>query len=202
MKICSRCLFTKPLDDFFHQKTSKDGHMPYCKKCSKTAHDIWMAENKDHANRQRKEYWDAHPIQKRAMQKRNYEKRKADPIKWAKQKKCVSAASSIWRKKNPQKTSDYKRRREALKRTQTPHDSTSVGITLHAVYQRDNGICSLCFKPVNKKLRWPNPLCGTIDHIISLANGGEHSWPNMALAHHICNSRKSNYVVTQQLRLF
>lgn len=35
MKICAKCGYEKPLDDFYKQKTSSDGHGSYCKPCNK-----------------------------------------------------------------------------------------------------------------------------------------------------------------------
>jgi 5-methylcytosine-specific restriction endonuclease McrA len=53
------------------------------------------------------------------------------------------------------------------------------------VYLRDNGICGICNLPV--------PLHEvTLDHIIPLARGGEHSYRNIQLAHRSCNSSKGS----------
>ena len=40
-KICSKCEMEKPLDQFYHLKSSKDGHRPNCKECSKAANISW-----------------------------------------------------------------------------------------------------------------------------------------------------------------
>lgn len=66
-------------------------------------------------------------------------------------------------------------------------------ITLKKVFMRDNGICQICGKPCDwDDHSWGNigPLYPTRDHIIALANGGEHSWNNIQLAHAMCNSVK------------
>ena len=72
------------------------------------------------------------------------------------------------------------------------------GISLVAVYERDNGICQLCGKPVD----WNDNTWGksfgamypTIDHIVAMANGGGHTWDNVQLAHAICNSYKRDLI--------
>ena len=67
------------------------------------------------------------------------------------------------------------------------------GITLKALFVRDKGICQICGKPCDwDDHRWGHfgPLYPTRDHIVALANGGEHSWDNIQLAHAICNSVK------------
>lgn len=49
--------------------------------------------------------------------------------------------------------------------------------------KRDKGICGICHTPVDPKKFH-------VDHIISLANGGEHSYANTQIAHPSCNCRK------------
>lgn len=63
------------------------------------------------------------------------------------------------------------------------------------IYKRDNGICQICQMRCSQTE-------ASIDHIVPLSKGGEHSRLNIVLAHRRCNSRKGNRVVPQQLRLF
>jgi 5-methylcytosine-specific restriction endonuclease McrA len=58
------------------------------------------------------------------------------------------------------------------------------------VFTRDEWICGLCNLPVDRALRWPDPLSPSLDHVIPLVAGGEHSQVNTQLAHWICNVRK------------
>jgi hypothetical protein len=58
------------------------------------------------------------------------------------------------------------------------------------VYDRDGWACRLCTLPVDRDLAWPDPLCASLDHVIPLVAGGEHSKANTQLAHWICNVRK------------
>ena len=54
-------------------------------------------------------------------------------------------------------------------------------------------ICGICGKPVNKKLKPPDPLAPVIDHIIPVAKGGHPSdIDNLQLAHSACNRQKSD----------
>lgn len=53
--------------------------------------------------------------------------------------------------------------------------------------------CALCGQPVDKHLKYPDPMCATIDHIIPLDRGGHPSdLDNLQLAHLRCNRDKSN----------
>lgn len=51
-------------------------------------------------------------------------------------------------------------------------------------------ICWVCDEKINKRLRFPNYMAATIEHIIPLAQGGTHTWDNVAPAHARCNFEK------------
>lgn len=71
------------------------------------------------------------------------------------------------------------------------------GITLPKVFERDGGICQLCFMPCLYYGDSLADLYPSIDHIIPLGNDpekkGGHTWKNVQLAHRICNSHKRDY---------
>lgn len=58
------------------------------------------------------------------------------------------------------------------------------------VYERDGWVCGLCGQPVDRKLTWPDPKSPSLDHVVPLVAGGEHSRANTQLAHWLCNVRK------------
>ena len=67
------------------------------------------------------------------------------------------------------------------------------GITLHALVRRDGLTCALCGGLCNwKDVRqgYCGPTYPSIDHIIPMSKGGEHSWNNVQVAHRLCNSSK------------
>lgn len=70
-------------------------------------------------------------------------------------------------------------------------------ITLEKLYKRDGGICQICGEPCD----WDDTTWGligpnhpSIDHIVPFAKGGSHTWGNVQLAHHMCNSIKGDSV--------
>ena len=71
------------------------------------------------------------------------------------------------------------------------------------IYERDNGTCHLCGKKVKKSYSRTgyDPMGPTLDHIIPISKGGPHLKSNVALAHHICNTLKSDGAVGEQLLL-
>jgi len=60
------------------------------------------------------------------------------------------------------------------------------------VFEAHGWICNICQKQINKYLRVPNWWAATIDHVIPLAEGGTHTWENVAPAHLRCNLEKGN----------
>ena len=54
-------------------------------------------------------------------------------------------------------------------------------------------VCAICGLPVNKLLRFPDPMSPSVDHIIPIAKGGHPSaLDNLQLTHLICNQVKSS----------
>lgn len=89
------------------------------------------------------------------------------------------------------KRSSYKNR---CKKYGVFYDNT---VTRKAVIKRDGNICQICGKVCNENdKRWGNigPDFPTIDHIIPLALGGEHTWENVQCACAICNSYKRDLI--------
>lgn len=66
-------------------------------------------------------------------------------------------------------------------------------VDLRVVAERDGWRCHLCRKRVTEQ-NW------SLDHLVPLSHGGEHSYVNVALAHHRCNTLRSNRG-SAQLRL-
>jgi 5-methylcytosine-specific restriction endonuclease McrA len=62
------------------------------------------------------------------------------------------------------------------------------------VFNRDNWICQLCNYPVSKLMDKRLVDIASLDHIIPISKGGEHSYANTQLAHLSCNIRKGNRV--------
>ena len=70
-------------------------------------------------------------------------------------------------------------------------------ISLPRVFDRDNGVCYLCGEPCDwDDYEWRDGafIVGkrypSIDHVVALHDGGLHTWDNVRLAHHWCNSCK------------
>jgi 5-methylcytosine-specific restriction endonuclease McrA len=63
-------------------------------------------------------------------------------------------------------------------------------VSITVLRLRDEDTCRICGKPVDFTAQPPHPSAATIDHVIALSRGGEHSYGNTQLAHLRCNTAK------------
>lgn len=90
-----------------------------------------------------------------------------------------------------------KHKRRALER-QAYVEPVSRG----AIMERDKWTCKLCGDRIPKNLTGHHPKAPSLDHIIPLSKGGEHSRANVQAAHFGCNAAKGNRGGQEQLMLF
>lgn len=58
---------------------------------------------------------------------------------------------------------------------------------------KSQNTCGICGQPVDKRLKYPDPMSGVVDHIIPINKGGHPSAiENLQLAHSTCNRAKSD----------
>jgi len=69
------------------------------------------------------------------------------------------------------------------------------------VYARDGWRCHICGLKVDKRLAGTHQRGPTLDHLIPLSKGGQHSYDNVALAHRVCNTKKNAKDVSFQMFL-
>jgi len=61
-KTCNECEIEKPLEEFFKDRASKDGHYTICKACKKALTLKWRHENKDKYNQSMRKYRAEHKL--------------------------------------------------------------------------------------------------------------------------------------------
>lgn len=69
------------------------------------------------------------------------------------------------------------------------------------VFARDKWICGICHTKVDRRLKWPHHLSASLDHIIPMAHGGDHTYENTQCSHWLCNARKGDRGGGEQLAL-
>lgn len=68
-------------------------------------------------------------------------------------------------------------------------------VDTRVVYERDRWVCQLCGESVGPLVKYPDPRSASLDHVLPLARGGDHTYDNVQLAHLSCNVRKGADVV-------
>ena len=88
---------------------------------------------------------------------------------------------------------EYKKRHRAhqLRNTAARRGVEEKGelIFREEIYERDNGICHLCYRPNAIDGKWE------LDHILPVTQGGTHTKDNVAIACRKCNIRKGNKLI-------
>lgn len=90
-----------------------------------------------------------------------------------------------WRKVYPAASA----RVDALRRMRI-QAATVEDFAPREVYERDGWVCQLCRLPIDPAVAWPASMSASVDHVVPLAKGGDHSLANVQAAHLGCNSRK------------
>ena len=89
----------------------------------------------------------------------------------------------------------YSYKPQSKKNTRPDHVAGSSGLfkTNRKIILATQSVCAICGRPVDKTLKYPDPMCATVDHIIPVSkNGDPASLDNMQLAHMVCNRAKSD----------
>lgn len=92
------------------------------------------------------------------------------------------------------------RRDRATARRTLAMRTGDAGIDWRSVGERDGWCCHLCGKSVPKVGGSAYvPRGATVDHLVPIAHGGDHTWSNVALAHRFCNLSRGTGGVVQLL---
>lgn len=83
-----------------------------------------------------------------------------------------------------------RRRHKAKRRAQKKLSPDVRSFDPVDIFERDGWRCGICRKRVNRKLRHPHPMSASLDHIVPLADGGEHTPLNTQCSHLRCNREK------------
>ena len=202
-KYCHGCDNHIPLSDFHICKRELDGLQSQCKLCRSKAAHIRYENDKERILSVGKAYREANPEKERARHKKYkkenhdkiiaYEKANPEMVRAWKQKyidnnrdKHMKAVRK-YQKANPEKIHDVAKRRRKYMAGAIVEKFPS-----REIFDRDKWICQICLKPVDKELKYPDPMSKSLDHIIPIAAGGSHERKNVQLAHLVCNKRDNS----------
>lgn len=104
----------------------------------------------------------------------------------------ATAETRRYRERHGSPAYDEKRRAADQRRRARKRNARVETFTRADLAERDGWHCQLCDEPIDPDIAWPDPLSPSVDHVIPLARGGEHSLANTQLAHLVCNTRKGD----------
>ena len=202
-KRCPRCGETKSIDDFYKNKSRKDGHSAWCKTCDNANNKKYVQNNQEHMREyERYEYYknhEAHIRRRREYVKNNKEKVKRIREKYYQNnREQILARGKIYTQENKDKISarnkayyelhkeDFLfRARERKQKIRETKDGTITKDTLNAMYETQNHRCAYCDNNLDE-------LGKHLDHIMPLAQGGVHTISNVHWVCPKCNLSKND----------
>lgn len=139
----------------------------------------WVERNRDHVREYYRQYY-LDNIERKAER---------DRVRRARNAELIREQKRAWREANRGRVLAYNMRRRAWKLDQFVEDVSKAELL-----ERDGWVCHLCGGDIDRSLSWPDPGYATVDHVVPLSLGGEHSMANCKAAHLSCNSAKGNRV--------
>jgi 5-methylcytosine-specific restriction endonuclease McrA len=224
LKTCSKCHETKPVTEFHRNRSVHGDYHSHCKAC-KHAYDSTPEARARHAVIRRRWYenhraraieqaliWNAtHPEARKVIEQRSYRKNRAARKAYHAQRYLAHKArlladnrrhkasrheyylaqARLYRRAHLQRYAAH----AALRRARKLQAPVVEKIDRAAIIARDRSICHICGLRVA-------PADMSLDHLIPLALGGEHSARNLAVAHILCNKKRGKGYLPAQLRLW
>jgi hypothetical protein len=221
---CSKCHETKPVTEFHRNRSMRSGYHSSCKAC-KHAYDStpeararhalirkrWYEEHRARSIQQAIEWSKAHPEARQTIAKRSYHKRRAarkayHARRYQQQKERLQFLNRRHKASRHayylEQARIYRRAHlamyaahAALRRARKLQAPVVEKIDRAAIIARDRSICHICGRHVS-------PAEMSLDHLIPLALGGEHSARNLSVAHILCNKKRGKGYLPAQLRLW
>jgi hypothetical protein len=75
VKRCKKCGARKPLDEFYAEKTARDGHRPECKACALEYRKAWYRRNRERSIATVRAWQQANPDKVKAWRSKNRDRR-------------------------------------------------------------------------------------------------------------------------------
>jgi hypothetical protein len=190
-KICTKCGIEKDVGEFNHDKQKKDGMDCWCRDCRKAYHRQYHKDNKIRLNKKSTDWQKNNPERYKKKMTAWYQENREYVIKKTRKhhqehkeerKKQGKEYRQTPRGKDSHNLNSSKRR--AAKKSAKINDfTTEEWIKIKEIYQNH---CLCCGIKTDKL---------TMDHVIPLSKGGNHTKDNIQPLCKLCNSIKHTNVI-------
>jgi 5-methylcytosine-specific restriction endonuclease McrA len=212
-KLCTKCGETKALADFSKNSTTKDGLQKQCKACNRAYQEAnrERISARDKARRlvdgdkmraQSRANWAKHRDKRISYMRNRYQERREEYQTYnrarypeiAEQKRANAKA---WREANPER---YKQQLDKWRAKNLEKHNENARKRRARLRNAKTGMVTA--KDLERLLSFPCAYCGaneniTIDHVVPLARGGDHTIGNFLPACKKCNSRKRDSFIME-----
>ena len=200
-KRCNVCKKVKTHPEFIIKRIMDSGLGSCCLECDAIRWKKYISDNKEHITQYKKNYFANNFDEIQVKYKARYEDNKETII--AKTKAYVQAHKE--ETKIRQRDYHVNHLEEARMHRHTRKARVKGAkieqVSATKVYERDSYICGICGEPIDKNLKHPDPMSCSLDHIIPLSKGGEHSMANTQPAHLVCNLSKGNRIINKETKV-
>jgi 5-methylcytosine-specific restriction endonuclease McrA len=180
-KKCPTCRKSKPISEFYKDKSRKDNLTPRCKECHDKSVKKWQTKNAEKLRETSLKWKHTHREQRNEQNK-----------KWAKahpdkRRKTFAA----WRDKNPEYGKNWRKsNKEKIRHYEQNRRARILGNG--GVLTEDEWYAILDFYGHKCLCCGRDDMKLTIDHVIPIFHGGKHSADNVQPLCGPCNSRKKD----------
>ena len=212
-KTCSKCKEEKTLDQFHNDNSTKDKKLRMCKSCvsergrayynknkeqlkkrprgeyranNKHAMAVWRSNNPDKARQKAKEYYAKNKERYKKRYHRYYENNRDAMLARAKEYSASPKGKALSRA--------HMQRRRAWKKGALCGEAIGI-LELLDVYGPVCYICGIVTDPSASRYAFDK---SEIDHVVALANGGNHLIDNLRVACRECNNVKGARFTPQE----
>jgi hypothetical protein len=186
-KTCTHCHIEKDISEFFRSKRTRDGYDDNCKKCNLSNNKRWRENNIEYT----KKYGKIWRENNQDIVKRNHDN-------WYQNnKEHIKEQTKIW-------CNSHKKERRLIcinywhkRRSHIDNTNEKQKITMPEwkhILDLQNNTCATCGRKFTRKLK------PTMDHIVPLSKGGEHTSANIQALCQSCNSSKNARICKQYIQ--
>lgn len=215
-KPCSRCSEILPASNYYPCGTAYDGLTPDCSPCIRkrrreyaaanrekesTARAAWVQANAEHY-REYMAQWRAANTERIRLAARQWAERNPERYAELRSQWYLANREAILERNHTDPDRIAARREAARRSAERNRDARTEAqrrrrvdklglriedVDLDALW---TGSCALCGEPIDRDLRWPDPMSKSIDHTVPLSRGGTHEAHNLSWTHLFCNVSK------------